>query len=379
MPRPIPFYLHDLGQAELEAVAEVLRGPILTTGDAVKAFEARFAALLGRRRAVGLSSATGALHLMLTALGIGPGDEVITTPLSFIATATAIVQAGAIPVFVDVEEDTGNLDASLIEAAITPRTRAIIPVHLYGHMVDMAAIRTIAERHALPVIEDAAHCVEGMRDGLCPGEASAGACFSFYATKNLNCGEGGAIATDHAELADRIAIMSVHGMNKTAADRQRHGYSHWDMEVFGWKYNMSNIQAALLLPQFDRLEKKSAERQHLATRYGECLDGLSGITRQAVRPGCSHAWHLFVIRSQTLARDALVERLGDAKIGVAVNYRPIHLMRWFRDKWGYGPGDFPIAERWGSEVLSLPFYPGMGDEAVATVADCIRSVVGKGG
>jgi dTDP-4-amino-4,6-dideoxygalactose transaminase len=375
---PIPFYRHDLGQEELDAVAEVLRCEILTTGDTVREFERRFAAYLHRRRAVGLSSATGGLHLMLTALGIGPGDEVITTPLSFIATATAIVQAGATPVFVDVEEDTGNLDASRIEAAITPRTRAIMPVHLYGQMVDMVAIKAIADRRGLEIIEDAAHCVEGVRDGLRPGEASAGACFSFYATKNLSCGEGGAIATDRADLADRIALMSGHGMNKTAADRQRHGYSHWDMEVFGWKYNMSNIQAALLLPQFQRLDRKTEERRHLAGRYTELLGGIPGITLPVIRPGCDHAWHLFVIRSQAMARDAVVERLIEAKIGVAVNYRPIHLMRWFRDRWDYAPGDFPVAERWGDEVLSLPFYPGMGDEAVATVAHCLRAMVNGG-
>lgn len=373
----IPFYLHDLGQEELEAVAQVLRGPILTTGDTVKEFETRFAAFLGRDAAVGLSSATGGLHLMLTALGIGPGDEVITTPLSFIATATAIVQAGATPVFVDVEDGTGNLDAARIEAAITPKTRAILPVHLYGQMADMRLIAEIAQRHGLEVIEDAAHCVEGERDGLRPGQASAGACFSFYATKNLNCGEGGAIATDRPTLARRITTMSVHGMNKSAADRQRHGYSHWDMDEFGWKYNMSNIQAALLLPQFARLQRKLEQRNTLARLYAEALADIPGLVLPAIRPDCRHAWHLFVVRSRIVPRDALVAGLQAAGIGVAVNYRPIHLMQWFRRTWGYGEGAFPVAESWGEEVLSLPFYPGMTEDAVRQVAECITTVTAE--
>lgn len=372
---PVPFFLHDLGQDELDSIAQVLRGPILTTGDTVKEFEKRFAQLMGQSHAVGLASATGALHLMLAAQGIGPGDEVITTPLSFIATATAIVQAGAIPVFVDVEADTGNIDAERIEAAITDRTRAIIPVHLYGQMADMRRINDIARRHGLVVIEDAAHCVEGERDGLRPGQESSGACYSFYATKNLNCGEGGAVSTNDGALAAKIAVMAVHGMNKTAADRQRKGYSHWDMDMFGWKYNMSNLQAGLLLPQFDRLARKSLERDHLAHRYRQRLEQLPGIVLPTLRDDCRHAWHLFVIRCQGIDRDRVIEGLQQHSIGVAVNYRPIHLTRWFRDTWNYAPGAFPIAESWGEQVLSLPFYPGMDDAQVDEVCDRLAALL----
>ena len=219
------------------------------------------------------SACTGAMHLSLLGLGIGPGDEVITTPMTFIATATAILEAGATPVFVDVEPDTGNLDAERVEAAITPRTKAILPVHLYGLMCDMRALRAIADRHGLTLVEDAAHCVEGMRNGVRPAELSATACFSFYATKNLTCGEGGAIATDDTALYEKLRLLHLHGMTKTAFDRSREGYTHWDMVELGWKYNMSNIEAALLLPQFERMAGKLEQRDKLARAYDERLGG----------------------------------------------------------------------------------------------------------
>ncbi len=252
--KQIPFYRHDLGSKELKSFARVLSGPILTTGDTVLEFEQKFARWLGRGHGVGVTSCTGGLHIALEGLGIGPGDEVITTPLTFIATATAILQAGAKPVFVDVEPDTGNLDVSKIGPAITRRTKAVIPVHLYGQMCDMRALHRMAKKHRLKVIEDAAHCVEGERDGVRPGQLSDAACFSFYATKNLTSGEGGAVVTDDPELAGRLKLLRHHGMNKTAADRQKEGYSHWDMVSFGWKYNMDNLQAALLLPQLEKVK-----------------------------------------------------------------------------------------------------------------------------
>ena len=189
--RPVPFYRHDLGEAELALLAEALKGEILTTGEYVVRFERQLADYLGRRHVLALNSCTGALHLSLLGLGIGPGDEVITTPMTFIATATAILEAGAKPIFVDVESDTGNIDAELIEAAITPRTKAIMPVHLYGLMCDMRALRVIADRYGLKIVEDAAHAIEGKRDGIGPAGLGETACFSFYATKNLTCGEGG--------------------------------------------------------------------------------------------------------------------------------------------------------------------------------------------
>jgi dTDP-4-amino-4,6-dideoxygalactose transaminase len=373
----VPYYRHDLGAPELASLAEILKGEILTTGAATAEFEARFARVLGRRHALGVMSCTGAMHLALLALGIGPCDEVITTPMSFIATSTAILEAQATPVFVDVERDTGNLDANLVEAAVTPRTRAILPVHLYGQMCDMRALRAIADRHGLAIIEDSAHCVEGVRDDVRPGGLSNVACFSFYATKNLTCGEGGAIAGDDDALFRTLRLLSVHGMTKTGYDRAREGYTHWDMDVMGWKYNMSNIEAALLLPQFDRLDAKLAQRHVLARHYNERLAAVPGIRLPATRPNTVHARHVFTVWIEEAGRDAVLERLHGDRIGAVVNYRPIHLMNYFRQQYGYRTGMFPNAEWIGDRTISLPFYPGMTEDQVDVVADALRRAIAR--
>jgi UDP-4-amino-4-deoxy-L-arabinose-oxoglutarate aminotransferase len=371
----VEFFRHDLGQPELDALREVLEGPILTTGETVRRFEGRFASYMGRRHALGLTSCTGALHLSLMALGIGPGDEVITTPLTFIASSTSIIEAGARPVFVDVEPETGNLDASKIEAAITERTRAILPVHLYGQMCDMRAIRRIADRHSLRVVEDAAHCVEGERDGVRPGQLGDTACFSFYATKSITCGEGGAITADDDELAEKLRLLHLHGMNKTADDRHREGYRHWDMLTLGWKYNMSNILAALLLPQMDRLEENWQKRDALARRYEKELSGVRGLFVPERLRGVRHARHLFTVRIRDERRDAVIEGLQEREIGAMVNYRAIHLLTYFRETFGFREGDFPVAEQIGNETISLPFYANMPPEHVQVVSEALRQIL----
>lgn len=373
----VPFFMHDLGEAELKAVAEVLSGPILTTGEWVARFERRFADYLGARHAVAVTSCTGALHLSLLALGIGPGDEVITTPMTFIATSTAIIEAGARPVFVDVEPETGNLDASLVEAAITERTRAIMPVHLYGQMCDMRALRKIADQYGLKIIEDAAHCVEGTRDGIHTGELGDTACYSFYATKNLTCGEGGALVCNDDELAEKLRLLRLHGMNKNANDRHKEGYKHWDMTVLGWKYNMDNIQAALLLPQMDRLEENWRRRRELAERYSERLWDIPNLKRPATLPGVDHAWHLFPVWIGEGLRDRVIQEMQEDGVSVMVNYRAIHLLTYFRETFGFEPGDFPISERIGDASLSLPFYPGMPLEHVDRVAETLRNILDR--
>jgi len=371
----VPFYEHDLGQPELDEIADVFAGPILTTGDKVAEFERAFADYLGRRHVLGVTSCTGALHMALLALNIGPGDEVITTPMTFVATSTAIMEAGARPVFVDVEPDTGNLDARLVEASITPRTRAILPVHLYGLMCDMRALREIADRFRLAIIEDCAHCVEGARDGVRPGELSDSACFSFYATKNLTCGEGGAIATDRDDLIERLRLLRLHGMTKTAADRHREGYAHWDVTMLGWKYNMDNIQAAILMPQLRRLEAKLHERERLAGRYTEILSAISGVKIPASRPNAIHARHLFPVFVDATERDRLIAELTKRRIGTVVNYRAIHRLKYFSETLGYRDGDFPVAEGIGAETISLPFYPTMPFDFLNIVVEALVSAL----
>ena len=375
MNEAVPFFVHDLGERELAEIRDVFKGRILTTGEYVYSFESEFAEYLGRRKAVALSSCTGAIHLSLLALGIGPGDEVITTPFTFIASSTAIMEAGAKPVFVDVEPDTGNLDASRVGEAITGRTRAILPVHLYGLMCDMRALRAIADQHGLRIVEDSAHCIEGERDGVRPGELGDTACFSFFATKNLTCGEGGAIATDGEQLARDIRLLSGHGMNKTSFDRFREGYEHWDMVEFGWKYNLSNIQAAILRPQIGRLEPNLRKRAALANRYTERLGRISGVEPMGTRKAARHARHLFPVRAISKSRDSVLEQLKAAGVETVVNYRAIHLLSYFRKALGHAPGDFPVAERLGEQVISLPFYPNMPMEHVDRVCDLLGEIM----
>jgi dTDP-4-amino-4,6-dideoxygalactose transaminase len=371
----VPFYCHDLGQAEVDAVAEVLRGPILTTGATVERFERRLAEYLGAREVVAVTSCTGAMHIALLGLDIGPGHEVITTPMTFIATATAILEAGATPVFVEVEPTTGNLDAAKVEAAITERTRAIMPVHLYGQMCDMRALRALADRHRLAIVEDSAHCVEGRRAGVGPGHLGEAACLSFYATKALTSGEGGAVVTNDAALAAKLRLLRLHGMTKAAYDRHREGYQHWDMVMLGWKYNMDNIQAALMLPQLERLEMNAERRQRLAAHYRAGLAGIPGVGGPVVLPGVRHAWHVFPIWVAPERRDAVIAGLQGHGIPTVVNYRAIHLLTYFRETFGFRSGMFPVAERIGDSTLSLPFYPGMPNDQVETVVEAVRAVM----
>lgn len=373
----IPFFHHDLGQPELDAIAQVFAGPILTTGDKVTEFETIFAQYLGRSYSLGVTSCTGALHMALLSLGIGPGDEVITTPLTFVASSSAILEAGAKPVFVDVEQDTGNIDASKIEGAITQNTKAILPVHLFGLMCDMKTIRRISDNYNLAVIEDCAHCIEGSRNGVRPGELSDAACFSFYATKNLTCGEGGAIVTDSAELYDKLRLIRLHGMTKTAADRHKEGYRHWDMTTLGWKYNMDNIQAAILLPQLSRITKKLEDREKLAKLYYDLFNGSSSVRSVSTRSDSVHARHLFPIRVDSIKRDRLITELFHYGIQTVVNYRAIHLLTYFKQTLGYQEGDFPNAEAIGAEILSLPFYPTMPVKHVEITAETVINILNK--
>jgi UDP-4-amino-4-deoxy-L-arabinose-oxoglutarate aminotransferase len=372
---PIPFFQHDLGQPELDAIREVLAGSILTTGATVERVERQLAEYLGAKHVLTVTSCTGAMHLSLVALGVGPGDEVITTPMTFIATATAIMEAGATPVFVDVEEKTGNLAAGKVEAAITRKTRAILPVHLYGQMCDMRALRAVADRHRLFLIEDAAHCIEGARDGVRPGQLSDTACLSFYATKNLTTGEGGAIVCNDSALAERLRLLRLHGMTKTAYDRSREGYQHWDIVAMGWKYNMDNIHAALLLPQMERLDAAWQKREELARRYQSLLAEVPGLTWPQTLPEVKHAHHLFPVWIVNGRRDAVVAGLHQRGIPTVVNYRAIHLLTYFRERFGFKAGALPMAERIGNAAISLPFYPAIPGEHVRAVADGLKAIL----
>jgi dTDP-4-amino-4,6-dideoxygalactose transaminase len=370
----VEFYRHALTEDDIALVAETLRGVFLTTGPRAAQFEQAFAKYLGVEHAVTVSSCTSALYLSLLALGIGPGDEVITTPMTFIATANAVLEAGATPVFVDVEPDTGNIDAGQVDRAVTSRTRAIIPVHLYGLMADVRALDEVCRRHGLAMIEDAAHATEASRDGFRPGQLGRSACFSFYATKNLTCGEGGAIATNDSALAETVKRLRSHGMSKEAAGRYTGRYQHWDMPMFGHKANLSDINAALLIGQLPRLSVQLARREAIARRYESAFADLPGVNVLAGRDEATSARHLFTILVGSGRRDEWLSRLQDKGIGVAVNYRAVHLLSYYRATFGFRPGDFPAAEAIGDRTLTLPLYPAMTDEEVNTVIGAVREV-----
>jgi dTDP-4-amino-4,6-dideoxygalactose transaminase len=368
----IEFFRHSIDRRDRERVNKVLKSIFLTTGSEVEEFEENFSRYINLKYTVGVMSCTAALHLSLIALGIGPGDEVITTPMSFCATSNSILHAGARPVFVDVEEDTGNLNANLIESSVTEKTKALMPVHLYGQMCDMTKIRSIARKYNLKIIEDAAHAIEASRDGIQPGQASSIVCFSFYATKNITSGEGGAVSTNNEVLANNLRMLRLHGIDKGAADRYTKHYQHWDMSLLGWKYNMDNIQAALLIGQLERIESLLQKRDRLWRLYEKEMKSLRGIRVLRTLKNVRHARHLFTVFVPPEKRDGIVWSLQNRNIGVAVNYRPIHLLKYYRERFGYKEGDFPVAEEIGKRTISLPLYPLLKETEVKYIVKALK-------
>lgn len=371
----IEFFRHNISNKDIQNTTKALREIFLTTGRITKEFEEKFSRYLKVNYALGVTSCTGALHLSLTALGIGPEDEVITTPLSFVATAHAIEEAGAKPIFVDVESKTGNIDANLIERVVTQKTKAILPVHLYGQMVDMKKIRKIAQKHKLKIIEDAAHCIEGVREGVRPGQLSDAACFSFYATKNITCGEGGAIALNNATLASKLEKMRLHGLEQSAHERYEKKFSHPDVKILGWKYNMDNIQAAMLLHQLDSIEGFLKTKEAICRSYEEAFTKNSGIEFPIVLPGTKSGRYLFTIWVDPKSRETVRQKLRERGVPTALNYPPIHLMTFYQKKYGYKKGDFPIAEEIGARTITLPLYPKLKKQEVDYIIRSVNEVV----
>jgi len=371
----IEFYRHNLGDEEKQRVLETLDGTILTTGRAVAEAERALAAYLGLGHVVCLDSCTAALHLALLAHDIGPGDEVIVPAMTFVATANAVLMAGATPVFADVDPDNGCLTAATAAARITARTRAIVPVHLYGLLCDMAELQALARQRDLILIEDSAHCVEARRGSVRPGSHGHCACFSFYATKTITCGEGGALATNDAELAQRVRRLALHGLTTSAYERYGRRYQHWDMPQWGWKYNLDNIRAALLLPQIRRLDERWARRRQIAARYETALAQVPGVDYPRVPDPFWSARHLFPIWVAAGRRDQIMAGLQSRGIGVAVNYRAVHLLEYYARRFGYRRGALPAAESIGDRTLSLPCYPRLTDEQVERVIAAVAEVV----
>jgi dTDP-4-amino-4,6-dideoxygalactose transaminase len=376
----LPFYRPWIDAAAVKEVVEVLESGWITRGPRTEAFEEAFGRYIGCRHAIALNSCTAGLHLALVAAGIGPGAEVITSPVTFPATANVIVHQGAAPVFVDVDERTLNLDPVKIEEKITPRTRAIIPVHFAGQPCDMDAILDLAARHDLFVIEDAAHAIEASFRDRKVGTLGDFTAFSFYATKNLTTGEGGMLTTDDTGLAEKARILSLHGISRDAWKRyDREGPLHWETLAPGYKYNMSDIQAALGLRQLDRLEEWWQIRRSYVQLYRDALRECPDVTVLAELPGRRQAYHLLVIllRTERLAvdRDTIVAALRAENIGIGIHFRALHLHPFYREAFGFMPGSYPVAE-WASErLLSLPLYPRMTRDDLEDVIAALKKVL----
>ncbi|MDR0274880.1 MAG: DegT/DnrJ/EryC1/StrS family aminotransferase [Burkholderiaceae bacterium] len=386
MPNPsppfIPFARPDIGQAEIDAVAQALRSGWITTGPQARAFEQEFAAWLGGGvQAIAVNSATAGLHLALEAIGVGPGDEVIAPTLTFTATVEVARYLGADAVLVDVDPVTLCIAPAGIEAAITPRTKAILPMHYGGLACDMTAIFEIARRHNLRVVEDAAHALPATSQGRLVGALpSSATVFSFYANKGMTTGEGGMVVTFDAALAERMRIMRLHGISRDAFDRFQSRAPAWYYEIVapGFKYNLTDIAAALGRVQLARLPEFARRRQQLAQRYHQALADLPLILPAAAPPGETHAWHLYVIQladHARVTRDEVIQALSDAGIGTSVHYVPLHRQPYWRDRYGLKPEQFPVADRAYQRMVSLPLFTAMSDAEQDRIIAALRAVV----
>jgi len=375
----LPFSPPLIGEEEIAEVVDTLRSSWITTGPKTRRFETEFAAHVQAPGALALSSCTAALHTALVTLQIGPGDEVVTTPMTFAASANVIEHVGARPVLADVEPDTLNIDPARVAAAITPRTRAILPVHYAGHPVDLDALGLLAERHRLALIEDAAHALPAAYKGRRIGAGTNPVAFSFYATKNLTTAEGGMLTGDPDFLA-RARIVGLHGMSGEAWKRYDKGGS-WYYEVVlpGFKYNMTDIQAALGVWQLRKLERHQARRRAVVALYDAAFAGEPALELPVTRPEVEHAWHLYVLRLRPEAlridRDRFITALAERNIGASVHFIPIHLHPYYRDRYGYAPDAFPVAHANYRRMLSLPLNPRLSDQDVADVIEAVRDIV----
>ncbi len=379
----LPFSRPSISREAIDEVVACLESGWITTGPRVKKFEEELKRYFNAPHALALSSATAGLHLALLALELKPGDEVITTPMTFAATLNTIVLAGGKPVLVDVELDTYNLDVSKLAKAITKRARAIMPVHFAGLPVDLDPLYELADKHGLRVIEDAAHAIGTEYKGKRIGAFGDTQVFSFHPNKNITTGEGGCVVTRDDKLAEKIALLRFHGMDREAWNRfGKSGSQHYEIITPGLKYNMMDIQAALGLHQLPALEGFIKRRTELALRYQKLLAGWP----QWTRPGTPkfvhrHAWHLYAPLINPAAagmdRDAFMQGMKERNIGTGLHYRAVHLYPYYRERYGFKPGDFPNAESIGDRIVSLPLFPGMRDadqdRAIAAMADLFGS------
>jgi perosamine synthetase len=376
----IPFYRPDVGEEEIAAVVETLRSGWLTVGPRTQRFEHEFAKKIGSAHAVAVSSCTAALHLALDALSLKPGDEVVTSTLTFTATGATIIHAGGTPVLADCDPETLNLDPADVLRKITPRTRAIVPVHFAGHPAAMDEILQIARQHRLTVIEDAAHALPASYRGRRIGTIGDLTAFSFYATKNLTTGEGGMLTTADEALAERLQTRRLHGMSRNAWRRySTSGTWRYDVSYPGFKYNMTDMAAAMGLVQLRRLPALHRRRHQIAALYTELLADMPQLQLPVSRPEVEHAWHLYVVRMRPeqlrIHRDEVIEELKAAGVATSVHFIPLHLHSYYSERFGYRPEDFPIASAAADTILSLPLFTLMCNDEVRYVAATLQRIL----
>lgn len=385
----LPFARPSITEREKEAVLRVMDSGWLTTGAVAKAFEERFAETVGSRHAIALNSATAALHLALEAMGVGPDDEVIVPTWTFAASAEVVAYRGARPVLVDVDAATLNATPEAIIAAVTPRTRAVIVVHVAGRPIEIERLVTLLEPRGIGIVEDAAHAFPsrvGGPDGRYAGTFGTVGAYSFYATKTITTGEGGMLVTDDPAIADRARLMSLHGISRTAWNRYAaSGSWYYEIEDVGFKYNMTDMAAAIGLVQLDRAEELLAARRDLSRRYTACLRGskiANLVEIPADAPDGSHAWHLYIIRlalaGQRIDRGQVIDGLKELGIGTSVHFIPLHLHPYYRREWGYRPEDCPVATAEYERVISLPLWPGMSGDDIDRVVSGLEAILGPG-
>lgn len=379
----IPYNLPDITDAEINEVVDTMRSGWVAKGPRTNEFEKCFAEYLGAKHAVAMNSCTAALHVALLTQGIGPGDEVITTPMTFASTANTVLHTGATPVFADIDYRTACIDPDDIERKITPRTRAIVPVHYSGQVCDLDRIYQIADKYGLFVSEDAAHALWSRYKGRLIGNGLRGtASYSFYATKNLCTGDGGMLVTDSDEIDRRARIFAGQGMSKNAWNRYAKGGTwRYDICEPGYKYNMFDIQAAMGLKQLERLEEMQAKRLRIAAKYQEEFGKIDAIEPPFVPGYTTHCWHLYVVRIVpellNIDRDRFIEELNERNVGTSVHFIPVTYMSAYTSRFGFREGDFPNAEKHFSRLISLPLYPGLTDGQVQYVIDAVKDIVEK--
>ena len=379
----MPFCVPDISDAEVQAVSDTVRSGWWAKGPRTIEFEKRFAEYVGAKYCVGVNSCTAARHLALMTQGIGPGDEVITTPLTFASSANTILHVGATPVFADIDPETGLIDPREIEKKITDKTRAVVPVHYSGLAADIGEIGRLCDRYGLFLSEDAAHAVETRYNGELIGHHPKGAVsYSFYATKNLACGEGGALVTDDEEVYKKASILSCHGMSAGSWNRYgKSGSWRYDIEEPGFKYNMFDIQAALALAQLARMDDMQRRRFEAVDVYEQAFRDVPQLRLQKTPDYCHHSRHLYILRivpeRLTISRDQFIEELKARNVGVSVHFIALHTMSAYTKRYGYKPEDFPKAYAFSESEISLPMYSTLGREKAQYVADAVLDIVKK--